>query len=104
MSNEPNTSTDITADEGPSRGELYERCSELAQDPYILGRVDAEARKAGFAGPTDTLNLIYLAATTRLLEQPVSVAVHGPSSGGKSFTIAQSLKFLPPAAYKELTA
>ena len=48
--------------------------------------------------------LCYLALTSRVLEQPVSLVVKGPSSGGKSFVIAQVLRFFPDSAYYALTA
>ena len=38
--------------------------------------------------------LIYLAVTSRLLDRPVSVAVKGPSSGGKSFVVEFDTKIL----------
>jgi hypothetical protein len=48
--------------------------------------------------------LIYLALTSRLLDRPVSVAVKGPSSGGKSFLAESVLKLFPPSAFHALTA
>jgi hypothetical protein len=48
--------------------------------------------------------LAYLALTSRLLDRPVSIAVKGPSSGGKSFLVESTLKFFPPEAYYSLTA
>ena len=48
--------------------------------------------------------LVYLAVTSRLLERPVSVAVKGPSSGGKSFMVETTLKLFPPAAFYAMTA
>ncbi len=48
--------------------------------------------------------VLYLALTSRLSSHPVSVAVKGPSSGGKSYTVASVLGFFPAEAYYELTA
>mgnify|MGYP001821479602 CR=1 FL=1 len=42
--------------------------------------------------------------TTRLLDQPVSVAVKGPSSGGKSFLTRTVLDTMPEDAYYALTS
>ncbi len=42
--------------------------------------------------------------TTWLFDRPVSVAVKGPSSGGKSYTVEIVLKFFPATAYWERTA
>jgi hypothetical protein len=38
------------------------------------------------------------------LERPISIAVKGPSSGGKSFLVASVLKLFPQSAFYELTA
>jgi hypothetical protein len=45
-----------------------------------------------------------LALTSRLLDRPVSIAVKGPSSGGKSFTVESVLRFFPCEAFYALTA
>ena len=90
--------------EEPTREELHARCGSLAQDSDILARVAEEAVRGGYAGPTSGLRLTYLGATTRLFAKPVSIALRGPSSAGKSYTIKQALAFLPPEAYVEMTA
>src|SRR5438105_1676967 len=38
------------------------------------------------------------------MDRPVSVAVKGPSSGGKSFVVESTLKFFPSEAFYALTA
>ena len=48
--------------------------------------------------------LLYLAVTSRFLEQPVSVAVKGPLSGGKSYLTERVLGFFPESGYYSLTA
>jgi hypothetical protein len=48
--------------------------------------------------------LLYLAVTSRLLERPASIAMKGPSSGGKSYLTEQVLSFFPESAYYALTA
>ena len=50
------------------------------------------------------LKLLYLALTSRLLDKPVSIAVKGPSSGGKSYLTERVLSFFPESAYHALTA
>jgi hypothetical protein len=42
--------------------------------------------------------------TSRLLEKPVSIALKGPSSGGKSYLTEQVLRFFPKSAFYSLTA
>ncbi|MGH2974100.1 MAG: hypothetical protein ACRDLL_04430 [Solirubrobacterales bacterium] len=87
-----------------SREEYWERCSELGSREDILAQVDADLRRTGFAGDTVNVLIVYLATVTRLFNEPVSVALLGPSSAGKSFTIKRALDFHPPEAYLALTA
>jgi hypothetical protein len=52
--------------------------------PNILERFARDLARSGVAGESRVAKLLYLAVTSRLLGRPVSVAVKGPSSGGKS--------------------
>src|SRR3954453_22801304 len=60
--------------------------------------------RLGVVGERRGAKLIYLATTSRLLDRPVSVAVKGPSSGGKSYVTEAVLKLFPPSAFYALTA
>jgi len=84
--------------------EAWERCHELAEEPDILGRFAEELARSGVAGESRIAKLLYLAVTSRLLERPVSVALKGPSSGGKSYVVDRVLSFFPKSAYYALTA
>jgi hypothetical protein len=84
--------------------EAWECCSELAEAPNILERFAEELARSGVAGESRIAKLLYLALTSRLLEKPVSVALKGPSSGGKSYVVERVLSFVPESAYYALTA
>src|ERR671911_235413 len=84
--------------------EAWEHCSELAKAPNILERFAAELAQSGVAGEARIAKLLYLAVTSRLLERPVSIALKGPSSGGKSYLTEQVLRFFPKSAFYSLTA
>jgi hypothetical protein len=84
--------------------EAWEHCSELAKAPNILERFAAELAQSGVAGESRIAKLLYLAVTSRLLERPVSIALKGPSSGGKSYLMERVLSFVPESAYYALTA
>jgi hypothetical protein len=86
------------------RSEAWEKCAGLAQRTNILDEFATELSRVRLVGERRAAKLIYLAVTSRLLDRPVSVAVKGPSSGGKSFVIESTLKFFPPEAYYALTA
>jgi hypothetical protein len=76
----------------------------LASEPDILARFAEDLERCGVVGETKIAKLLFLALISRFLERPLSVAVKGPSSGGKSHVLKQVLCFVPPAAYHELTA
>jgi hypothetical protein len=84
--------------------EAWEGCSELAKAPNILERFAAELAQSGVAGEVRIAKLLYIAVTSRLLQRPVSIALKGPSSGGKSHVVERVLSFVPESAYYALTA
>jgi len=100
---EPWIEIERAAVEAASR-EAWERCHELAEEPDILRRFAEELARSGVAGESRIAKLLYLALTSRLLERPVSVALKGPSSGGKSYLVERVLSFFPKSAYYALTA
>jgi hypothetical protein len=96
---------DIAESEAQERArQAWARCEDLAYDRNILGRFAQELARSGFAGESRTAKILYLAVTSRLLAKPVSVAVKGPSSGGKSYLLEQVLKCFPESAYYALSA
>jgi len=86
------------------RLKLVAESETLAREPDILGRFVAELHQAGVVGEDRVAKLLYLAATSRLLDRPVSIIVKGPSSAGKSFVVQEVLRFFPPSAYYALSA
>ncbi|MGB2710821.1 MAG: hypothetical protein WBC33_04835 [Conexibacter sp.] len=86
------------------RAEAATRCADLVMAPDILSRVATDLGRAGFAGSTREAKLLYLVATSRLLERPISTAVKGPSSAGKSFVVKSVLEFFPKSAFLTMTA
>ena len=56
----------------------WSECEELAREPGILGRFARDFSALGVAGESRLGKLVYLAVTSRLLdERPVSLAVKG---------------------------
>jgi len=79
-------------------------CKKLAHSPSILDRFSEDLARRGVVGENKAAKLLYLAITSRLLERPVSVAVKGPSAGGKSYLLQQVLGFFPDSACYVLSA
>jgi hypothetical protein len=82
----------------------WAECKDLVLVPNILERFAKDLADSGVVGESRVAKLLYLAVTPRLLEMPVSVAIKGPSSGGKSYLTEQVLRFFPESAYYALTA
>lgn len=76
----------------------------LLRRPDILSAYGDLLRRLGLVGEDRNGQLIFLALITRLLDRPVSVAVKGPSSGGKSFTAETVLSTCPASAYYALSS
>ena len=87
-----------------NRDNLFGTCERIATQTKILDLLIAELNRNGFVGEDRATRLIYLALTSRLFNDPVSIAVKGPSAAGKSHTTQQVLMFFPPEAYSALTA
>ncbi|MSO96514.1 MAG: hypothetical protein EXQ81_12135 [Thermoleophilia bacterium] len=79
-------------------------CPAVARSPNVLDRFADELGRAGVVGEERVSKLLFLAVTSRLLDRPVSVAVKGPSSGGKSYLVKKVLEFFPAHAFYELSA
>ncbi len=84
--------------------EAWAVCSALAREGDILAEFVKVARRRGLVGEDRNAAILFLALVSRLLPRPVSIAVKGPSSGGKSFTVQSTLNFFPAAAFYALTA
>jgi hypothetical protein len=86
------------------RSDAWKLCGALAGKSEILEELDQILSELGLVGERCAAKLIYLAITSRCLDRPVSIAVNGPSSGGKSFVVETTLKLFPPEAYYALSA
>jgi len=87
-----------------SKDEAWEQCRTLAESPNILDRFVGDLHAGGVRGEARAAKLIFLAVTSRLLSRPISIAVKGPSSVGKSYLVEKVLSFFPPTSYYALSA
>ena len=77
---------------------------DLVSEPDVLRRFASELAKIPIVGEERNAKILYLALTSRHFSKPVSIAVKGTSSGGKSHLVKSVLRFFPAAAYFERTA
>jgi hypothetical protein len=86
------------------RDDLWPNVCELAQAPDLLERVVRQIQSRGVVNERELITLIYLAATSRVLDQPINPLVKGASSGGKSHTTKRTLELFPPESVNYLTS
>ena len=90
--------------EDAERREAWEACQALAREGRILDHFARDLRRSGLVGEERAAKLVYLAVVSRLLDKIASVALKGPSSGGKSIVVERVLSFFPASAFHELSA
>ena len=76
----------------------------IALSPRILEVFKQSISGCGVVGELATAAILYLVITARLLDKPVSAAVKGLSSSGKSFTTEKTVEFFPKEAVIVMTA
>lgn len=84
--------------------EAKQEAKELLECPNILDRFAKLCRGLGLVAEKRTAGLLYLSLTSRVLRKPVSVAVKGPSSGGKSEIVRIVLLAFPTSTYYAFTS
>jgi DNA primase len=65
------------------------------KDPALLDRVLSDLDELGYVGEEENKLLVYLAATSRRMEDPLSVLIVSESASGKSFLIECVKRLLP---------
>ena len=96
---------DVEAAEERERiADAWAACAALAHDPDILARFLSDLEAEGVVGVGRIAKILYLALTSRVLPRPISTAVKGPSSGGKSYVVERALAYFPESAFYTLTA
>lgn len=98
----------ITADEnllGAEReaGELSPQAIDMLKDPALLYRIGETIHQLGIAGEDENIRLVYLAITSRILNEPISITLKGESSSGKSYLTGRVCQLFPPSAYIAMT-
>jgi len=65
------------------------------KDPNMFERIVEDTETLGYVGEALNKQLIYLAASSRLLDDPISVTVISESASGKSYLIDTVKKLIP---------
>ncbi|WP_147448161.1 hypothetical protein [Mesorhizobium sp. YM1C-6-2] len=67
-----------------------------------MDELDESIKKQGYSGSTDIPKIVYLAAISRVFDDPVSLVVMGPSGSGKTYSIESGLQFITPSAIESI--
>jgi hypothetical protein len=84
--------------------DAWAECRELAESPDIPSEFSRDLELCRVVGERINGEILYLALVSRLLDKIVSVAVKGPSSGGKSYLVKLVMSFFPESAFCRFTA
>jgi len=76
----------------------------LLRDPKLFERIVEDMETLGYAGEDLNKQLIYLAASSRKLDNPISVLIVSGSAAGKSFIVDTVKELLPPEEVFILTS
>ncbi len=91
------------ANEEEIRPDEKQSAEDLLKQPDLLYRIQDMLSRIGIAGEFRNRLILYLALTSRILNEPLSILVKGESSAGKSFMVRKTMLMFPKDAYKELT-
>jgi len=90
------SSADIT----PVRHDLTEEERrlglELLQSPDLFDQLVRDMEALGYVGEELNKQLVYIAASSRKLEDPISILILSASASGKSFLVDTVRKLIPP--------
>lgn len=89
--------------------ELRQKAAPVLDSPDPLELVKKAIERLGYGGDRRPPLIVYLAATSRLLEMrqgqmPVHLLLCGQASAGKSYALRTCLRLLPPEAYQVIEA
>ena len=74
------------------------------KDPDLVERVLSDLDALGYVGEEENKLLVYLAATSRRMEDPLSVLIVSESASGKSFLIDCVKRLMPPEEVVAMTS
>jgi predicted transcriptional regulator len=77
---------------------------ELLQDPRIMERIVEDLSATGYVGEDVNKQLMYLVATSRIMDDPISAFLSSQSASGKSLLIEKVRALMPPEAVVAMTS
>lgn len=69
---------------------------EVLQSPELFDQIVSDMDALGYVGEELNKQLVYIAASSRKLEDPISILILSASASGKSFLVDTVRKLIPP--------
>jgi hypothetical protein len=92
-------------DEHASAAEAADKSvAEVLRSPRLFVHLLSDIRRAGLIGESQNALILWIAATSRLREKPLSVLVKGSSSAGKNHLVNSVLQFFPAEKVHEISS
>jgi hypothetical protein len=76
--------------------EVRAAAEQLLRSPGLTTLIAQHIERLGVAGEEDLALTAYLVFTSRKLDDPVSLRLHGPSASGKSYVLRKAADLMPP--------
>ena len=89
---------------GPLSTQEIDAAMALLKDPALFERIEEDLEALGYVGESVNKRLMYIAASSRKMESPISLIVHSQSASGKSYLIDTVKKLMPPEEVLSLTS
>ena len=77
---------------------------DLLRDPHLFDRVVSDLTTLGYVGEELNKQLLYLCASSRKLDDPISVLILSQSASGKSFLVDSVKRLMPPEEVVAVTS
>jgi hypothetical protein len=92
------------AEKAKLREALWSSVGELAQAPDLVDQMVQQVQAMGVVNESPSIILTYVAATSRVIQNPLNLLAKGASSSGKSFTTTRTLELIGPDFVNFLTS
>ena len=81
----------------------YDHAVDMLLSPNVLNVVASEYETLGYVGETANKKLMYLAATSRIMADPLSVIIKSSSAAGKSKLVKVTAELMPTDQVEDLS-
>ena len=80
----------------PEVNGLSEQVDRFGKNPNLISEILTDYEAAGVADESNLCLLSYIAATSRLMDEPLNILIQATSGTGKSFIQKATMGFIPP--------